>query len=100
MLLCDEFTGVANLGNTTVSNGSIGKIAGLEVFVSNNVGKNSNGYTILAGTKAAITYASHIKKIETIRAQSSFSSIVRGLYTFGALTLNPSALAVIKASIA
>ncbi len=100
LLLCDEFTGVANLGNTTVSNGSIGKIAGLEVFVSNNVGKNSNGYTILAGTKAAITYASHIKKIETIRAQSSFSSIVRGLYTFGALTLNPSALAVIKASIA
>lgn len=100
LLLCDEFTSVANLGNTTVSNGSIGKIAGLEVFVSNNVGKNSDEYTILAGTKAAVTYASQIKKIETIRAQSSFSSIVRGLYTFGALTLNPSALAVIKANIA
>ncbi len=99
LLLCDEFTNVANLGNNTVSGGSIGKIAGLEVFVSNNVGKNADGYTILAGTKDAITYASQIKKIETIRAQSSFSSIVRGLYTFGGLTLNPSALAVIKASI-
>ncbi len=99
LLLCSQFTNVANLGNTTVSNGSIGKIAGLEVFVSNNVGKNTGSYTILAGTKDAVTYASQIKKIETIRAQSSFSSIVRGLYTFGALTLNPSALAVIKASI-
>ncbi len=100
LLLCKEFTSVANLGNATVSGGSIGKIAGLDVFVSNNVGKNASGYTILAGTKDAITYASQIKKIETIRAQSSFSSIIRGLYTFGALTLNPSALAVIKASIA
>ncbi len=100
LLLCKEFTSVANLGNTTVSNGSIGKIAGLEVFVSNNVGKNTDGYTILAGTKDAITYASQIKKIETLRAQSSFSSIIRGLYTFGALTLNPSAMAVIKAGVA
>lgn len=99
LLLCNEFTGAANLGDKTLSSGSIGKIAGLEVFVSNNVGKNTGSYTILAGTKDAITYASQIKKIETLRAQSSFSSIVRGLYTFGALTLNPSALAVIKASI-
>ncbi len=99
LLLCSEFTNAANLGDKTLSSGSIGKIAGLEVFVSNNVGKDTDSYTILAGTKDAITYASQIKKIETLRAQSSFSSIVRGLYTFGSLTLNPSALAVIKASI-
>ena len=100
LLLSNEFTNTANVGDTTVTDGSIGKIAGLDVFVSNNVGKNADSYTILAGTKDAITYASQIKKIETLRAQNSFDSLVRGLYTFGALTLNPSALAVIKASIA
>lgn len=99
LLLCSNFTSASNLGEKTISNGSIGKIAGLEVFVSSSVGKNTSGYTILAGTKEAITYASQIKKIETLRAQSSFDSIVRGLYTFGALAINPDALAVIKATI-
>ncbi len=100
LLLSSEFTNTANLGDTTVTDGSIGRIAGLDVFVSNNVGKDAGGYTILAGTKQAITFASQIKKIETLRAQNSFDSLIRGLYTFGALTLNPSALAVIKANIA
>lgn len=99
LLLCDEFVNAANLGDTTLSTGSIGKIAGLDVFVSNNVGKNEGSYTVLAGTKDAITYASQITKIETLRAFNSFDTIVRGLYTFGALTVNPSALSVIKATI-
>jgi len=100
LLLCSEFTTVANLGSTTVTSGSIGKIAGLEVFVSSNVGKEADGYTILAGTKNAVTYASQITKIETLRAQNAFESIVRGLYTFGTLTLNPEALAVVRAKLA
>ena len=72
LLLCSQFVSASNLGSTTITTGSIGKIAGLEVFVSSNVGKETSGYTILAGTKDAITYASQIKKIETLRAQSSF----------------------------
>ncbi len=99
LLLSSEFTSAANLGDKTLSGGAIGKIAGLDVFVSSNVGKNADGYTVLAGTKEAITYASQIKKIETLRAQSSFDSIVRGLYTFGALAINPDAMAVIKATV-
>ena len=99
LLLCSQFVSASNLGSTTITTGSIGKIAGLEVFVSSNVGKETSGYTILAGTKDAITYASQIKKIETLRAQSSVDSIVRGLYTFGALAINPDALAVIKATV-
>ena len=99
LLLCSQFVSASNLGSTTITTGSIGKIAGLEVFVSSNVGKETSGYTILAGTKDAITYASQIKKIETLRAQSSFDSMVRGLDTFGALAINPDALAVIKATV-
>lgn len=99
LLLSKEFTNGLNVGDTTLTAGSIGKIAGLDVYVSNNVGKDAGSYTILAGTKDAITYASQIQKIETLRAHSSFDTIVRGLYNFGSLTLNPSALAVIKAAI-
>lgn len=95
LLLSPEFIGASNAGDTTVREGSIGKIAGLDVFVSNNVGKNAGNYTVLAGTKEGITYASQMTKIETIRAQASFDSIVRGLYTFGALVVNPKALATL-----
>lgn len=99
LLMSDEFTSASNLGSDVIQDGSIGKIAGLNVFVSPNVGKDSKGYTILAGTKEAITFASQVKKIETLRAQDSFDSIVRGLYSFGALTLNADALAKIIADI-
>lgn len=93
LLLCEQFVTASNAGDATVRNGAIGKIAGMDVFVSNNVGKNSDHYIVLAGTQEAITYASQLTKIETIRAQASFDSIVRGLYTFGGLVVNPKALA-------
>ena len=97
LLLCEQFSGASNGSDTTKKEGSIGKIAGLDVFVSNNVGKETDGsYTVLAGTNEAITYASQLKKLEHLRAEQSFDTIVRGLYTFGALALNPSALAVLK----
>ncbi len=99
LLLSPQFVTASNAGDATVRQGSVGRIAGLDVFVTNNAGKNSNHYVILAGTKAGMTYASQLTKIETIRAQSSFDSIVRGLYTFGGLVVNPAALATLTVSI-
>ncbi len=99
LLLCSQFVSASNTGDKTITEGAIGKIAGLDVFVSNNVGKNTSSYTVLAGTRAAITYASKLEKVETIRSESAFSSIVRGLYVFGALTLEPKAIAAMVCSI-
>lgn len=99
LLLSDEFSSPSKTGDTTLTSGAIGKIAGLDVFVSNNVGKFDSNYVVMAGTNQAITYASQLAKIETIRAQSSFNSIVRGLYTFGAMTLNPKALSTLTCSL-
>ena len=100
LLLCEQFSGASNESDKTKKEGSIGRIAGLDVFVSNNVGKEDDeSYTILAGTTDGITYASQLKKFEQIRAEQSFDTIVRGLYTFGALALNPKALAVLKCEI-
>ncbi len=100
LLLSDEFTSASTASDATIREGAIGKIAGLDVFVSNNVGKNTDHYVVLAGTNQAVTYASQLKKVETIRAQASFDSIVRGLYTFGAVALNDDALAVLICDVA
>jgi hypothetical protein len=100
LLLCSQFVSASNTGDKTIAEGAIGKIAGLDVFVSNNVGKNVGSYTVLAGTKQGITYASQLEKVETIRSESAFSSIIRGLYVFGALALEPKALATMVCSIA
>ncbi len=100
LLLCEQFSGASNESDKAKKEGSIGRIAGLDVFVSSNVGKETDGsYTIMAGTTEGITYASQIKKFEQIRAEQSFDTIVRGLYTFGAVAINPKALAVLKCSI-
>ncbi len=98
LLLCEQFSGASNESDKAKKEGSIGRIAGLDVFVSNNVGKDEedDSYTIMAGTTEGITYASQLKKFEQIRAEQSFDTIVRGLYTFGALAVNPKALAVLK----
>lgn len=100
LLLCEQFSGASNESDKAKKEGSIGRIAGLDVFVSSNVGKESDGsYTIMAGTTDGITYASQIKKFEQLRAEQSFDTIVRGLYTFGAVAVNPKALAVLKCEI-
>lgn len=100
LLLCEQFSGSSNESDKAKKEGSIGRIAGLDVFVSNNVGKGEDeGYIIMAGTTDGITYASQLKKFEQIRAEQSFDTVVRGLYTFGAVALNPKALAVLKCEI-
>ncbi len=100
LLLCEQFSGASNESDKAKKEGSIGRIAGLDVFVSNNVGIESDGsYTIMAGTTEGITYASQIKKFEQIRAEQSFDTVIRGLYTFGAVAVNPKALAVLKCEI-
>jgi len=94
LLLSKQFTGASGLGDSSIKNGAIGRIAGLDVLVSANVGELTDGkYVVMAGVNEAITYASQLKKIETLRAENSFSSIIRGLYTFGGLTLQPKGIA-------
>ena len=99
ILLSDSFTKASEMADKATREGAIGKIAGLDVFVSNNVGKNSDHYVVLAGVQKGITYASQLSKIETLRAESSFNSIVRGLYMFGGMVVNPAAIATLTCTI-
>ena len=73
--------------------GSIGRIAGMDVLVSTNLADVDGKYYVLAGTNEAITFASQLAKIESLRDKDSFSDLVRGLYLYGAKTVQPKALA-------
>lgn len=50
------------------------------------------GTYVYAGTNDAITFASQVTKMETLRAQTTFGNIVRGLNVYGYKVIKPEAL--------
>ena len=93
LLQSSEFIGAHNVADETLREGAIGRIAGMDVLVSTNLTAVSQKYYVLAGTNDAITFASQLAKIESLRDQNSFSDLVRGLYLYGAKVVQPNALA-------
>lgn len=93
LLKTPQFTSASNLGAETLRTGAIGKIAGMDVLVSNNLVATDGVINVLAGTNDAITFASKVITLESVRDLASFSDIVRGLYAYGACVVNDSALA-------
>ena len=93
LLQCAQFTSGYQLADETLREGSIGRIAGMDVLVSTNLTPADGKIAVLAGTNDAITFASQVAKIESIRDTQTFSDLVRGLYLYGAQTVEPKALA-------
>lgn len=100
LLQSSEFIGAHNVADETLREGAIGRIAGMDVLVSTNLTAVNGKYYVLAGTNEAITFASQLAKIESLRDKDSFSDLIRGLYLYGAKTVQPKALAkmVVSAS--
>lgn len=77
-------------------NGQIGMIDRFTLFVSNNLDvvddSGTNCWHVLSGTKDAISFASQITNVETLRAQTTFGNIVRGLNVYGYSVVKPEAL--------
>lgn len=93
LLQSTEFIGAHNVADETIREGAIGRIAGMDVLVSTNLTSTSGLFYVLAGTNDAITFASQLAKIESLRDKDSFADLVRGLYLYGAKTVQPKALA-------
>lgn len=87
---------VENTTNNAWTNGMVGRAAGFDLHVSNNVDTNGAGTheQIMAGTRAAGTFAQQIIKTEAIRLEGSFGDGVRGLHVYGAKIVQPDCLAV------
>lgn len=104
------FTGDAS---STIRSGKIGMLDRFEVYVSNLLPRGAAGddwnnglgtltpgalasakarRMMVAGTKAACSFASQINKTETLRNQDDFGDRVRGLAVYGRKVLKPEAL--------
>ena len=94
LLLMDERFVKASDGGTANSvllNGEVGRVAGFQVFMSNNVVTASDGgsgaetyYQITAQVPSATTYAEQIVKTEAYRMEKRFADGVKGLHVYGA----------------
>lgn len=85
--------------NSLAANGIVGRYAGLDIKVSNNVPNTASAkYKVIAGYNGAIAYASQVQNVEHIRLQTTFADGVRGLYLYGAKVIKPDALALLYAN--
>jgi N4-gp56 family major capsid protein len=77
------------------ADGYLGKVAGFDLYVSNNAPKDGDTFSILAGTNESGSLVVQIDKIEELRDRDSFSSLVRGLSVYGAACTQTTATAVV-----
>jgi hypothetical protein len=82
-------------GDTTtpLRNGRIGKIDRFTLYVSHNLYVASSKTSLIAGHKMGFTFASQMTEMESLRAESTFGNIVRGLQVYGYKVVKPQALA-------
>lgn len=72
--------------NTPLRNGRVGMIDRFTLYTSNNlshVTDTNECFDFIAGVKQGLTFASQLTKTETLRAESTFGDIMRGLQVFG-----------------
>ena len=88
-------------------NGRLGTVDRFTLYVSNllptatgatraagDAGSGTvKGTYVYAGTNDAITFASQVTKVESLRSQTTFGNLVRGLNVYGYKVIKPEALA-------
>lgn len=83
---------------TILRNGRLGVIDRFTLYLSNNIYSATDTvtcYYVLFGTNHAITFASQITKMETLRAETTFGDLVRGLQVYGFELVKPEALGLL-----
>ena len=87
---------LAGDGTSIMRNGRIGMIDRLTIYISNLLTSGTDGsytaYHAMAGHKAGISWASQMTKMESLRAESTFGTLVRGLNVYGYKVLKTEAL--------
>jgi hypothetical protein len=79
---------------SVMRNGRLGMIDRFTVYVSHNLNVSSGKFSIIGGTKMGFTFASQMTEMETIRSESTFGDIIRGLQVYGYKVVKPEALTV------
>jgi hypothetical protein len=77
---------------TPLRNGRLGMIDRFTLYVSHNLYVSSGKYNIVSGHKMGFTFASQMTNMETIRSETTFGNIIRGLQVYGYKVVKPEAL--------
>lgn len=86
-------------GTSILRNGRLGMIDRFTIYSSNLLpsgvaaGLAAGEFAVFAGTSHALTFASQMTKMETLRSESTFGTLMRGLQVFGWKVLDGIALA-------
>jgi hypothetical protein len=84
---------------TMMRNGRLGMVDRFTIYVSNLLptgvagGLAAGQFAVYAGHPHALTFASQMTKVETIRSERTFGTVFRGLQVYGYQTLDGKALA-------
>lgn len=95
----DEFTAASDLGDSIKRTGFVGRIAGMEIFESNNLRDGGSIRYLLYGYTGAITAADQIVKTEAGRSEKKFADFVKGLHVYGIKTVRGKGLGTIQATL-
>lgn len=80
--------------SSILRNGRLGMIDRFNVYMSHNLSVSAGKFSLLAGHKMGTTFASQMTNMETIRSETTFGNIVRGLQVYGYKVVKPEALAL------
>lgn len=85
-------------GATIMRNGRLGMIDRFTLYSSNLLSTDSTSgsaaHLIYAGHSHGLTFASQLTKMETLRAESSFGTLMRGLQIYGYKVVDGTAIAL------
>ena len=83
-------------GSSLLRNGRLGMIDRFTLYASNLLPTATEGsvnaYRIFGGHPHGLTFASQISKVETLRSENTFGTLLRGLQVYGAKVLDGIAL--------
>lgn len=80
-------------GTSPMRNGRLGMIDRFTLYATNLLPINTGATAIYAGHPHALTFATQLTKMETLRAESTFGTILRGLQIYGYKVVDGTAIA-------
>lgn len=87
--------------SSILRNGRLGMIDRFMVYVSNNIASVADGnftaYNIIFGHKSGLTFASQMTQMETLKSETTFGDLVRGLNVYGYQVIKPESIGLLYA---
>ena len=86
-------------GRSTLRNGKIGMIDRFTIYSSNNMSVDAGVYDSVFGHKSALTFASQITDMESLKNPDDFGDLARSLLVYGFEVIKDSAMGTSKFNI-